>query len=380
MPSLFPCQTPRILHLLPSTTERAAGLATAVNSLAAAQGLQGHQTQVIGADTLPRLRRAAALVAAAQAEAASARLVHSHGLWLAASRASRRLRRFGLPTVVAPHGMLDAWAWRRRRALKQLLWWTGERTTVQAASCLQALCPAERDAIRALGITAPIALVPNGVDLPDRSPAAWALLPPPPWLAHGVPDGAPVLLFLGRFHAKKGLGPLLAAWQRLQQRSPGEAWLVLAGFGDGGALDQRLAASPIPCLRVIGPVHGEAKASAFAHASGFVLPSFSEGLPMAALEAMAWGLPCLLSAACNLPSAFRVGAAWEAPPDAALLEIQLARWVTAARTDASALASMGAAGHTLVSQQFSWPQVAAQTAELYSWLLGKTERPGFVDL
>jgi len=375
-----PCPSPRILHLLPSTAEGAAGLAAAVNGLAAAQRLQGFQVQVLGADTGPRFRRAAALVAAAQAGGTPARLVHSHGLWLAPSRTSRRLRRFGLPSVVAPHGMLDPWAWRRRRALKQLLWWAGERTTVQAASCLQALCQAEQDAIRALGITAPIALIPNGVDRPDGSPAARALLPPPPWLPHGVPDGAPVLLFLGRFHAKKGLAPLLAAWQRLQQHSPGEAWLVLAGFGDGGALAWQQAVHPIPYLRVIGPVHGAAKASAFAHASGFVLPSYSEGLPMAALEAMGWGLPCLLSAACNLPAAFLTGAAWEAPPIPELLQAQLEHWVSAACTEPLELAAMGLAGQNLVTQQFSWRRVAAQTTELYAWLLGEAERPEFVEL
>lgn len=376
----MPCLLPRILHLLPSTAEEAAGLATAVNGLAEAQRRQGHRAEVLGADTAPRLRRAASLVATAQAKAAPAHLVHSHGLWLAASRASRRLHRLGLPTVVAPHGMLDPWAWRRRRALKQLLWWAGERTTVQGSSCLQALCTAERDTIRALGITAPLALIPNGVDLPDKSPAARAHLPPPAWLAHGVPEGAPVLLFLGRFHAKKGIEPLLAAWQRLQQRHRSEAWLVLAGFGDGDALAQRLLGSPIPHLRVIGPVHGEAKASAYAHASGFVLPSYSEGLPMAALEAMGWGLPCLLSVACNLPAAFHAGAAWEAPPDPDLLEAVLERWVAVTRTDPAALAAMGVAGQALVMQQFSWHQVAAQTAELYAWLLGEAERPGFVEL
>lgn len=374
------CPLPRILHLLPSKAEGAAGLASAVNGLADAQIRHGLRAEVLGADTAPRLRRAASVVARAQAKAAPAHIVHSHGLWLAASRSSRRLRRLGLPTVVAPHGMLDPWAWRRRRAVKQLLWWAGEQATVQGASCVQALCSAERDAIRSLGITAPIALIPNGVDLPDGSPAARSALPPPPWLAHGVPAGATVLLFLGRFHAKKGIEPLLAAWQRLQQRHSDEAWLVLAGFGDGGALAQRLAASPIARLRVIGPVHGEAKASAFAHASGFVLPSHSEGLPMAALEAMGWGLSCLLSAACNLPAAFRAGAAWEAPPDSDLLEAVLERWVSEARSDPSSLAAMGEAGQALVTQQFSWPQVAAQSAELYAWLLGEVEQPAFVEV
>ena len=369
-----------ILHLLPSTAEGAAGLAAAVKGLANAQRHQGQQAQVLGADTFAGFRRAAHLVSAAQAKAAPAHLVHSHGLWLAASRASRRLHRVGLPTVVAPHGMLDPWAWRRRRALKQLLWWLGERTTVQGASCLQALCTAERDAMRALGITAPIALIPNGVELPDASPPARAALPPPPWLDHGVPAGAPVLLFLGRFHTKKGIEPLLAAWQRLQQRRAREAWLVLAGFGDGGALAQRLVASPIPRVRVIGPLHGKSKASAYAHASGFVLPSYSEGLPMAALEAMSWGLPCLLSEACNLPAAYSAGTAWIAPTNAEQLLPVLERWCIAVHHVSAELQAMAQAGQALVAGQFSWSAVAAQTVELYSWLLGHHNPPCFVDL
>ncbi len=369
-----------IVHILPSNSLRAAGLATAVSGLVDAQRRYGLDIDVFGADTGPSFRRAASLVVRAQAMSDPAHLIHSHGLWLAASRASRRLHRLGLPTVVAPHGMLDPWAWRRRRCLKQLLWWLGERTTVQGASCLQALCTAERDSIRSLGVTAPVALIPNGVDLPDSSLATKQNLPPPAWLSHGVAEGAPVLLFLGRFHAKKGLEPLLAAWQRLQQRRPSEALLVLAGFGDGGALAQRLVASPIPRVLVLGALYGLAKASAYAHASGFVLPSYSEGLPMAALEAMSWGLPCLLSSACNLPAAFHVGAAWQAPPDAVLLEDVLERWLSAACTDASSLTAMGEAGQALVKQQFSWPQVAAQTASLYAWLLGEAERPGFVEL
>ena len=369
---------PRILHLLPSVSEEAAGLASAVQGLAAAQQRCGLEVNVLGANQAPRWRRGGYL----QQQAAGVQLLHSHGLWLAASRASRRLRRQGLAAVVAPHGMLDPWAWRRRRALKQLLWWTGERTTVQRASCLQALCGAERDAIRALGITAPVALIPNGVELPDRSPAALAALPAAPWQEHGVPAGAPVLLFLGRFHAKKGLAPLLSAWAQLQARAPADQeqpWLVLAGFGDGGQLAAQLQRAPIPQVCLVGALHGPAKASALAQAKGFVLPSYSEGLPMAALEAMSWGLPCLLSEACNLPEAFSAGAAWSAPAHAEHLLPVLQRWRDAVLRDPGALSAMGAAGHELVRSRFSWKAVAQQTTELYGWLLGTDSEPAFVD-
>ena len=188
------------------------------------------------------------------------------------------------------------------------------------------------------------------------------------------------MLFLGRFHFKKGIESLLAAWQLLHQRRVCEHWLALVGLGDGGVLTQHLLASPILRTRVIRFLYGEANVSSYPHASGFMLLSCSEGLPMAALEAMRWLQPYLLSKACNLPVAFEVQAAWNAPPDAAILETQPARRVMAAKSNAKALAAMGASSRSLVEQQFSWLQVATQTSELSAWLLGEVDQLEFVNL
>ena len=69
------------------------------------------------------------------------------------------------------------------------------------------------------------------------------------------------MLFLGRFHFKKGIESLLAAWQLLHQRRVCEHWLALVGLGDGGVLTQHLLASPILRTRVIGFLYGEANVS-----------------------------------------------------------------------------------------------------------------------
>lgn len=352
-----------VAHLLSSADpQRSGGIGVAVGRLAAAQRGQGLAVQLCPADAGDQRRAALA---------AGATVVHSHGLWLASSRAARRLRRSGLPLVVTPHGMLDPWAARRRPLLKALLWWWGERRTVAGAGCLQALCQPEAEALQALGLPVPVALIPNGVDLPDLG----APLPPPPWHGH-LPPGARVLLFLGRFHAKKGLEPLLQAWDHWTGSAGGtEAWLVLAGFGDGGALERRLRRRPLPQVLAVGAVAGRERDSCYHHADGFVLPSHSEGLPMAALEAMAWGLPCLLSPGCHLPEAFRAEAAWPAPPDPGVLMTVLQRWH---RLSPGAAAAMGAAGRRLVERRHGWDRVARQTLELYAWLEGRAERPGWV--
>jgi len=364
------------------------GIAIAVASLLAAQQAAGLSPSWLTADRFPPRQRDRALVTAALVSSSialdpalpPADLLHLHGLWRSPTRIAPRLAATGLPLVIAPHGMLDPGALAISRRRKQLVWHLWERRALRSARCLQALCPAEAAAIRALLPQAPIAVIPNGVALPGAVSPGAAPLPPPPWAA-AIPPGEPVLLFLGRFHSKKGLDSLLAAWQAVAAAAEHAGWwLALVGYGDQGALARRVAAAQarreLQRLRVYGPVFGADKAAVLQAASAFVLPSFSEGLPMAALEAMAHGLPCLLSAACNLPEAFMAGAALPADPNPAPLAAALEQLF--ARSPAER-AAMAAAGRAHVAAHYSWPQVAEQTCQLYSWILGGGPPPSFVD-
>jgi glycosyltransferase involved in cell wall biosynthesis len=312
----------------------------------------------------------------AEVQAFAPDLLHVHGLWRAPNRLAARVQG-QLPSVVTPHGMLDPWALAQHRLRKKLLWWAYERRFLHHAAALQALCPAERQTLRHLGIVAPIALIPNGVALPDPAAQSTDSLPPVVW-ASTVPPGEHVLLFLGRLHHKKGIQPLLQAWHTLATEATRAGWwLAFVGYGDDGQLERHLRAEPVDRAFVFGPVFAEAKAAVLRAASAFVLPSYSEGLPMAALEAMAYELPCLLSEACNLAEAFSAGAALHAEPDPPALADSIRQLFA---LHASSRASMGAAGYALVRDQFSWPVVAQQTRQLYDWILGYGECPDFVDL
>lgn len=305
-------------------------------------------------------------------------LLHVHGLWSAPNRVAARFRA-RLPLVVAPHGMLDPWAFAHHRRRKQLLWWLYEQRCLQSSAALHALCPQELGSLRDLGLRAPIALIPNGVMLPpQQSVAPTAVLP---WADVFEPDTS-VLLFLGRFHEKKGLQPLLQAWQSVSHEAALSGWsLALVGYGDAGALQREVCAAQargdLDRVCVCGPVFAADKQAVLSAASAFVLPSFSEGLPMAALEAMAHRLPCLLSKACNIPEAFAAGAALAAEPDPDALVPALRQLFALSAAERSAL---GDAGRALVAERFSWDRLAAQTLALYRWILGGGDRPGFVEL
>src|SRR5204862_6075569 len=110
------------------------------------------------------------------------------------------------PYTVTPHGMLDAWAVRSSRGKKRIAALLYERSCLENASCLRALCTAEAEAIRQYGLRSAVCILPNGIELPAES-----VTMPPPWQGVIQTDKR-VLLYLGRLHPKKGLPNLLRAW------------------------------------------------------------------------------------------------------------------------------------------------------------------------
>ncbi len=297
---------------------------------------------------------------------------HAAGLWMYPSMAngswSRRTER---PYVISPHGMLDPWAihhsaWKKRLAARLF-----ERRHLESAACLHALCRAEAESIRAYGLTNPICVLPNGIDLPSASDHATL----PVW-ADRFPKNRHVLLFLGRLHRKKGLVPLLQAWGLAR---PTGWQLVIAGWDQGGhqhdleaiVTAQQLGDSVCFC----GPLHGPDKAAAYRAADAFILPSFSEGLPMTILEAWAYGKPVLMTAACNLPEGFSAEAAVEVTVAPAALAQSLSRFFALSEGDR---ALIGQRGRQLVDQQFNWATISLKMISVYQWVAKQGDRPDCV--
>ena len=166
----------------------------------------------------------------------------------------------------------------------------------------------------------------------------------------------------------------MSAWQSVLSQAKQEGWwLVFIGFGDDNKFVSQLKTFPVERCRAYGPVFGDLKSLVYEHADAFILPSYSEGLPMAALEAMAYGLPCLLSTACNLPEAFCCGAAIESNPDPSSLVEALSNLFGMSEYSRRLT---GQAGYELVKNQFSWQHVAEMTDRLYGWLQGDSgEQP-----
>jgi poly(glycerol-phosphate) alpha-glucosyltransferase len=319
-------------------------------------------------------------------------VVHLNGLWQYPSVATHRLwKRRGTPYVVSPRGMLDAWALANSRWKKRMAAWAFEDAVMRGAACLHALCEAEADSIRAYGLRQRIEVVPNGVGLPEISTTE---------NTEGT-EGKKRLVFLGRIHPKKGLVGLVRAWAGLKRdlgAGKFSEWeLVVAGWDQGGhegelrtlCAEMGLAMADGEGRMVDGgdvvfrgPVFGMEKEGLLRGADAFVLPSFSEGLPMSVLEAWSYGLPVVMTPECNLPEGFASGAALEIRNHDLATSYSLPATPTKLDSDWDGLREfiemtdserreMGVRGRRLVEERFTWPKVAARMREIFEDLVGR---------
>ena len=375
-----------------SVSREGGGLFTAMTGLASALLRSGHHLTVVGTRDAHTASDLASWGAVAVRTApisgprslsfafglggildgVGADLAHHHGIWTWSSATCRSwAERTGRPYVVSPHGMLDPWITSRGRWKKAIANSWYQQAHLRQATCLTALCQAEADVVRQHQPHVPLAIIPNGIDLPraSRHPS------PSPWVDdQGRVDPRRVLLFLGRLHCKKGLDELVDALVLLRTRSPhwSREWQVaIAGWGVDGypeALTRRISEANLnDVIRMVGPVFGDEKSRCLQHASAFILPSHSEGLPMSVLEAWSFGLPVLMTDACNLPEGFAAGAAQRITCDPAALADSL---VLLAEQPASELTAMGRRGLTLVEERFTWDAVAHRCDQVYRWCLG----------
>lgn len=303
-------------------------------------------------------------------------LLHQHGLWQHISRdVSRWRRRTGGPIMISPRGMLDPWALRFSAWKKRIARALFEDDNLKSATCLHALNRAEAEAFRAFGLGNPIAVIPNGISVSVGS----APPPAPDWLPA---NGCATLSFIGRLHKKKGVLELVRAWAQLSRSAPSLAagWrLVIAGWGDEAyvqAIAQAVRDAGLErSVLLPGPVFEADKAALLAHSAAFILPSYSEGLPMAVLEAWAYALPVFMTRACNLPDGFDAGAAIEIKTDSDEMARRLAE-----RLPDPALGDLGTRGRLLVAERYEWPRIAQQHIEVYRWMLEGGPTPETLDL
>jgi len=373
----------KLLHAIPRIDQEASGPAYSVPRLCQALAARGHEVTlscIAARESIPGVRLdlhpdwpilkrfevSTSLARALRRKAGEVDIIHNHSLWSMVNVASGLVvpgRRAKL--VTSPRGTLSPWALSRTRQLKRLLkplqWRALERADLLHATSEQELAD-----IRAQGLRAPIALIPNGIDVPGDLPAKNA-------------GERRRVLFLGRIHPTKCIDRLLQAWRGLQ--TPHAHWdLVIAGRGDETYVRTlRDAAETQGLERVgfVGPVYGADKTLAYRNADLLVLPSHSENFGMVVAEALAHGCPVIASKGTPWQGLERQACGWWVDHDVETLAVTMD---AAMRLPRSHLQAMGERGRAWMQADFSWESIAEQMEDAYGWLLsgGEGRQPTFI--
>jgi len=298
-------------------------------------------------------------------------IVHIHSLYLFPSTvAARYCRRFGVPYLIRPHGTLDPYLFRRHRGRKWLYEQLFEWRNLNRAAAIHFTSAEEQALTCSLGLQAPGVVVPNGVFC-----LGYAELPAAGTFRALWPEtqGKQIILFLGRLHFKKGLDLLTQAFGQLG-RTRNDVHLVVAGPDDDGYRRQvrRWLTTEGVAGKVTftGMLQGEEKRAALRDATLFVLPSYSENFALAVVEAMAAGLPVVISHKVNI---WREVATAKAGLVTKCDVRELHNALRALLDDPLRGKEMGQRGQQLVSDQFSWERVGRRMNTIYRQLLTQEE-------
>lgn len=382
----------RVLHVIPSISGRSGGPAQAIVPMCRALQAQGTEVVIATTDVDPReqmvlsqegtyrgiptiffplqwgesFKYSKPLAAWLDANVAGFDVVHIHAVFnhacIAAAGACRKHR---VPYVVRPLGTLDPWSMKQKSLKKFVFWQLVGKRMLEAAAAVHYTAKAEKSAAEGslglrrgqvipLGVEGPLSAPDsNGTDLPLRKV---------PGLA-----GHPYVLVLSRLHPKKGLDIFIDAFASLLGKPEFQGWkLVLAG--DGPADYVQALRHKVATLNVAdevffpGWLEDDEKEAFLRRASLLALPSHHENFGLCVMEALAAGVPVLVSPHVNLATEIEAaGAGWIAAVTPAAIEAALAE----ALGSEAERGRRGEAGKTL-SLEFSCERVAVRLNEMYS--------------
>ena len=289
-------------------------------------------------------------------------VLYDVGLWLPQNHLVVRFAHArGLPLMISPRGMLSRKALEVSKWKKRLAWLAYQKSDLQIARVLHVTSETEAEDCRHRGLTQPIALIPNGIDVPptkDRKEAK------------GESRSA---LFLSRLHPIKGLKDLVEAWARAR---PAGWRVVVAGPDEDG--HRKEVETLVDKLSVreqfdfIGAVDDEEKWKLYSEADLFVLPSYSESFGQAIGEALAAGVPVITTRATPWREIETNRCGWwiETGVDS------LAKALSVATSSSDIeLQEMGKRGRELILASYSWRSSAEKMISVMKWLTGEGVKP-----
>lgn len=374
----------RALVTVPSIQDESAGPSYTVPSLCRGLSRRGVDVQLHVLDSVPNrdpeysvvtyerrrfpvwaMGRSPEMLKGFRAALKDCDIVHNNGIWMMPNVYPAIAKRgTKCKFVFCPRGGLSRTALSRSKIKKFLMGhFGGQYMALRETDMFHAASMKELQEIRALGYKQPIALVPNGIDMPDVEHKAFV-------------GAGRKIAFFGRIHETKAVDHLVSAWGNVADKFPD--WSLEIAGPDCGAvpmLKKIIAERNIPRVSFVGEFHGIDKYKFLSSADLYVLPSLTENFGITIAEALACGTPVIASYGCPWERLEEKKCGWWIDIGVDALTAQLE---SSLMTSPETLESMGKNGKAWMAAEFSWDGVAQKMLEAYKWLCCRGVKPEFV--
>jgi glycosyltransferase involved in cell wall biosynthesis len=296
-------------------------------------------------------------------------IAHIHALFSPVSSISAFIARYRqLPYILRPLGTLDPADLQKKRQLKQIYANFLEKPNLAAAAAVHFTSQQECQTAERFNIKTKDIVIPLGVDF--FNPQALSV-------GFDLPQNKPIILYMSRLDPKKGLDLLLPSLERLLEKGLDFHFVLAGGNPQDREYENRIKNQIERSIlgkntTITGFVTGEVKNSLLARADLFVLPSYYENFGIAVAEAMAAGIPVVISDRVDLhPAVAAAAAGWVT---ACQLE-DLTNTLATAITNPEIRQQRGKNAKDLVFNQYSWSAIADQLLTVYQNLVCNIDRP-----
>lgn len=294
-------------------------------------------------------------------------IYHAQGVWQYPTYAICDVaKKKAKPYLITPRGMLYPQdIAKSNKAFKLLSLKFRLLKDLNRAACVHVTCDDEMNYCRQLGITSPIAVIPNPVEIKEYLPQKT--------------DGIFRLGYMGRLSPRKNVESLIRAFANPKLK---EAELVIIGGGDKQYEDFLHAETERLNLKNVifkGFLNGKEKDEVLSTLSVLAMPSEFENLGNVILEALVRGIPCIATKGSPWKDLTDYNCGWWVEYDQQAIESAI---LEAASTSRDQLKIMGENGKDLIRKKYSVESVASKMKELYEWILSvnKTEAPAFIHI
>lgn len=294
-------------------------------------------------------------------------IVHLHGIWsLELHRCAIICRRWNIAYVISPRGMLEPWSLQQKWLKKRIARWLYQDRDLKCAAALHATAESEAEQFKQLGFKNPLIVSPNGVNVPKNFNHV-----------ERVERAERRVLFVSRMHPKKGVLELVEAFKKVVSGEVGglRSWKVELVYTVNGDFEREYEAKIKARVKELGlqdqfvftgALNDDEKWNAYARADLFALPTYSENFGIVVAEALWAGVPVITTKGTPWKELEENKCGWWVDLGPGTLSETLK---TVMAMSASELIEMGARGHKLIEDKYTWNAVVKNLIDSYRHIL-----------